>query len=361
MNGFKFGLEAEYLLASKMDLKPLWYKDLSFKTIDEAFTKISLQGIPSLEGLDAEPPHQKLMPFVVEGYGIPDKDFNVIDAWPKGIEIRTPVCNSLEELFTVFETLYSRVKTSMNDIGFTPIALSHHPIETKFSGPQNKRRHDFWMWAMEVMTTYGPDINVSFPQEISSRLFANIEDLNLKVNYYAPALAATSVASPFCAGKPWIVKNQSGKSYRTYRRSVIAPAIELHQNENNRIEFKVFEMTNKSQNFYNNFLLVLTLFLDERLKGRSTNQERIYDSGNVARFGLEAEDVQNRLQEILEAAPKVLTSHGFKADSLKAVMDQLKTKITPADHLLSLYSRQDSMYDVLKELSMHETLSGEKI
>lgn len=367
MNNFKFGLEAEYLLATKSDLKPLWYKDLSFKAIDEAFCKISLEGIPVLTGLDAEPPHQKLMPFVVEGYGIPAKnaqetqDFKPVDAWPKGIEIRTPVCHSLEELFTVFETLYTRVKNSMNSIGLTPIALSHHPIETKFSGPQNKRRHDFWLWAMEVMTTYGPDINISFPQEISDRLFANTDDLNLKVNYYAPALAALSVGSPFCAGKPWLIKNQSGKSFRTFKRSIIAPAIELHQNENNRIEFKVFEMTNKSQNFYNNFLLVLTLFLDESLKGRASNQERIYDSGNVARFGLEAEDVQNRLQEILEAAPKILKDHGFKFESLQLIHDQLKTKQTPADTMLAIYHQNNSLYDVMKELSTHETLLGKRI
>lgn len=361
MKDFKFGLEAEYLLATKDELKPLWYKDLSFKLIDEALSQISLDGIPSLEGLDPEPPHQKLMPFVVEGYGIPDKDFKVIDAWPKGIEIRTPVCHSLEEVFTVFETLYARVKTSMNSLGFTPIALSHHPTESKFSGPQNKRRHDFWLWAMEVMTTYGPDINVSFPKEISDRLFANTEDLNLKVNYYAPAMAALSVASPFCNGKPWMIKNRPGKSFRTYRRSIIAPAIELHQNEDNRIEFKVFEMTNKSQNFYNNFLLVLALFLDENLKGRATNQERIYDSGNVARFGLEAEDVQERLHELLEAAPSILTSYGFKADSLKSVSAQLKSKLTPADHLLKLYAKNSSLTDVLRELSFHETLDGKRI
>ena len=81
------------------------------------------------------------------------------------------------------------------------------------------------------MTTYGPDINVSFPEEITQKLFGNIDDLHLKVNYYAPAMAALSLAAPFFGGAPWIIKGERGKSFRTFKRSVIAPAIELQRRE----------------------------------------------------------------------------------------------------------------------------------
>ena len=46
------------------------------------------------------------------------------------------------------------------------VSLSHHPTESQFQGPCNKRRYDYWIWAMEVMTTYGPDINVSIPASL---------------------------------------------------------------------------------------------------------------------------------------------------------------------------------------------------
>ncbi len=357
MNDFRFGLEAEYMLANSSDMKPLWYKDVTFRELDELFEKISLEGIPSLDGLAAEPPHKKLMPFIVEGYGVPDENFVVKDAYPKGIEIRTPVCHSLDQLFEVFELLYKRVKTALNEKGFSPIAISHHPIETKFSGPQNKRRHDFWLWAMEVMTTYGPDVNVSFPKDITDRLFSDIEDLNRKVNYYAPALAAISLAAPFYEGKPWEIKGQRGKSFRTFKRSVVAPAIELHADENFRIEFKVFEMTSKSREFKNYFLLVLALFLDESLKGRSSNQERIYDSGAVARFGIEAEGMRARLDEILNNASAVLTKHGFDPSPLKT----LNLSMTTSDRMLSLYDDGRTIPEIMREFSMLETLSGERI
>jgi carboxylate-amine ligase len=357
MKDFRFGLEAEYMLASLRDMRPLWYKDVTFKELDELFETISLDGIPSLEGLAAEPPHKKLMPFIVEGYGVPDENFVVKDAYPKGIEIRTPVCHSIEQLFEVFELLYERVKTALAQKNMVPVAISHHPVETKFLGPQNKRRHDFWLWAMEVMTTYGPDVNVSFPKEITQKLFSDIDDLHAKVNYYSPALAAISLAAPFYNGKPWEIKGRRGKSYRTFKRSVVAPAIELHADENFRIEFKVFEMTTKSREFRNYFLLVLALFLDENLKGRSSQQERIYDLGAVARSGIEAEGMRTRLEEILKNAPDVLSRHGFDPAPLKT----LNLTMTTSDRMLNLFDDGRTIEEIMREFSVHETLNGERI
>jgi hypothetical protein len=360
-DSFRFGLEAEFMLASTKDFRPLWYKDVTFKTLDDIFTSISLEGIPSLEGLAAEPPHQKLMPFIVEGYGIPDKDMNIFDAYPKGIEIRTPVCSSIDETLAVYEELYKRVKTALAPAELVPIAISHHPLESKFSGPQNKRRHDFWVWAMEVMTTYGPDINVSFPKDITDKLFGNLEDLNAKVNYYAPAMSAISLAAPFYQGAPWMLKGQAGKSYRTFKRSIVAPAIELHADENFRIEFKVFEMSRKSQDFKDYFLLVLALFLDETLLGRASNQERIYDSGNVARFGLAAEGMKERFIELYGKAPAVLKKFGFDPSSLKNLEHRIERNLSPSDEMIELFKKGVPLNAVMKEFSYLETLSGNRL
>jgi len=352
-SGFHFGLEAEFMLAHSKSWRPLWYKDVTFATLDKIFENISLEGIPDLKGLDQEPPHKKLMPFIVEGYGIPDDQMNIVDAYPKGIEIRTPVCTSIDQTLLVYEELYSRVKKALSTHEMCPIAISHHPVESKFSGPQNKRRHDFWLWAMEVMTTYGPDINVSFPAEISDRLFANIDDLNAKVNYYSPAMAAISLASPFYQGNPWRPKGQQGLSYRTFKRSIVAPAIELHADENFRIEFKVFEMSRNSLDFKNYFLLVLALFLDDSLKGRSSDQERIYDLGAVARFGIKAEGMQERFSELFEKAPQTLQRFGIDSSSLQHLRS-----ITPAQEMLGLYQTYGNLGEVMREYSTLTTLNG---
>lgn len=355
---FRFGLEAEFMLASTSDFRSLWYKDVTFKTLDELFEGISLDGIPPLDGLASEPPHKKMMPFIVEGYGIPDANFEIHDAYPKGIEIRTPVCNSLEQVMSVYEDLYARVKASLATKNLVPIAISHHPIETKFSGPQNKRRHDYWLWAMEVMTTYGPDINVSFPKAITEKLFSDLDDLNAKVNYYAPAMAALSLASPFYQGKPWVLKGGRGKSYRTFKRSIVAPAIELHADENFRIEFKVFEMTRRSLDFKNYFLLVMALFLDESLQGRASSQERVYDSGQVARFGLKAEGMQDRIVELFTKAPATLKAYGFDPSSLADLTARIEQNHSPSDDMVAMFDAGKSINQIMKEYSTLETLSG---
>ncbi len=348
---FRFGLEAEFMLSHSNTFKPLWYRDVTFKTLDRLLTNISLEGIPDLKGLSAEPPHEKLMPFIVEGYGIPDHEMKIIDAYPKGVEIRTPVCTSVKETLGVYETLYHRVKEALSEIEVVPTAISHHPVESQFSGPQNKRRHDFWMWAQEVMTTYGPDINVSFPKEITQKLFSDIEGLHRKVNFYAPAMAALSLSSPFLNGEPWAIKGMRGKSYRTFKRSIIAPAIELHADENYRIEFKVFEMTKDVRDFEAYFHLVLALFLSSDLKGHSSHQERIYDLGQVARWGLNAEGVREVLGELFEKGEKTLPRFGFKTTSLKRLHERFEKRHHISDDMLSLFDQTGSIPEVLKEYS----------
>lgn len=350
---FRFGLESEYLVVRKSDFTPLWHHDLNFERLNGIFESISLEGIPSCEGLDMEPPQTKLMPFVVEGYHLPDMDFQAKEILPKGVEIRTPVCKSLEECLDVHVLLYTRLKEAMNASGYELVCLSHHPLHTNFSGPQNKRRHDYWQWSMEVMTTYGPDINVGLPDKLIPLICE--KDLEAKINYYGPALSALSVASPFCDGAPWSLREGFGKSFRMHKRSYIAPPIEFHPDEKNRYEFKVFDMPCSRLEIEAQFLSFLALVLDEGLKGRSTKQTRIYDLGQVARKGLQAEDMTSRATELLERAPQVLREWGYSPKALDLFRERVATGRTPADEMLEIYQKNNSLEDVLRARSHFKT------
>jgi carboxylate-amine ligase len=308
--------------------------------------------------LELERPHTKLMPYVVEGYGVVDSEFQVLDLLPKGIEIRTPIADSIDECIDLLEDLHGRLQTALSAGGYLAASLSHHPVQTDFEGPQNKRRHDYWQWAMQVMNTYGPDINVSLPKALTEKL--DLADLSAKVNYYAPAMTALSVASPLRGGRPWEIRGGVGKSLRTHRRSVVAPAIEAHLHEAGRIEFKTFEMSWRAQDFYNYFLLWLELLLDPSLAGRASNQTRIYDLGAVARFGLEAETVAERAAELLGKAPAVLAAHGFDPRPLHSMVQRLETRRTPADELIERYrAAGDSLPALLETLTVLEPMPAE--
>ena len=149
-NGFKFGLETEFLLVNSASFRPLWHNDLKFDSLNSA-----LEAIPADEfqcdRLKVEPPHRKPAPYIVEGYHIPDPEMKPIDLLPKGVEIRTPICVSIEDCLAALQTLYARLQHALAELGYRAATLSFHPTQVRFTGPQNKRRHDFWQWAMEAM------------------------------------------------------------------------------------------------------------------------------------------------------------------------------------------------------------------
>jgi carboxylate-amine ligase len=346
--GYHFGIEAEYLLVDSESFRPLWYQDLDFEPLNAALETIPFADLPPVDGLELEPPHRKLMPFVVEGYHLPAPELSPRDLLPKGIEIRTPVCPTIEKCLESLYVLHARMQGALGELGYRAVSMSHHPTADRFEGPQNKRRHDFWQWAMQAMVTYGPDMNVSLPQHLTDRL--NFAELHAKVNYYSPALTALSLASPFYLDKLWHIRGRVGKSIRTYRRSVIAPAIELHPEEAGRLEYKTFETSNRMEDFHAYFLLWLELLLDDDLQGRASDQTRIYDLGVVARDGLAAATVRDRAEEVLDQAPRVLAAHGFDPGPLDQFRRRLETNRLPADDLIDLYERERSIPAILRRL-----------
>jgi hypothetical protein len=121
-DGFRFGLEAEFLLVDAASFRPLWHRDLKFETLNAA-----LEAIPADEfqcaSFKAEPPHRKASPYVVEGYHLPDPDMNPIDLLPKGVEIRTPVRNSIDDCLDALKVLHARMQDALAALGYRAVAL----------------------------------------------------------------------------------------------------------------------------------------------------------------------------------------------------------------------------------------------
>ena len=350
-DAFHFGLEGEFLLVSLPSYKPLWHHDLSFSRLNHLLESIQTSDVGGdVRCFDIEKPHAKAMPFLVEGYMIPDDQFEGVDIQPKGIEIRTPVFSLIQACLEAFKQLHTKLQQALQTIQMKAISLSHHPTESDFEGEINKRRYDFWLWAKEVMSTYGPDINISIPTSVLENFC--IKDFDMKVNYYAPSMTAVSLASPFLSNKIWEpTKGQPGRSFRTYKRSVVAPAIEYHADENNRLEFKVFEMSPYLVDYENYFLMCLTLLLSDQLVGRASNRDRIYAMGEVAKHGLMLVETRDRLEKLLSAARNILPKYGFKTDSLCVLEKRLTDKQVFADELIHLYQKTGQMETVLKYLS----------
>jgi carboxylate-amine ligase len=347
--GFRFGLESEYLLVESSTFRPLGYRELSFDELDAALESIPTDDLPCTGGLQPTPPHRKVMPYYIEGYHVPDVDTEGAQVIPKGIEIRTPPCDSIAQTLELLATLYGRLQEALRRCGLQAVALSHHPLEDDFTGPQGKRPYDRWQWCMQAMLTYGPDVNISLPADLAGQL--DTTDLFAKVNYYAPALAALSLASPIHRGKPWIINGRLGKSVRTYRRSLSGQALRVHPSQGGRLEFKSFEMSPRLGDFHAYLLLWLTLLLDNGLAGRATNQSRVYDLGTVACEGLHVRHVRERAAEVLDRAARTLPAWGFDPAPLEPFAQRVAMRRVPADDILALCQRGHSLSAILRHLA----------
>lgn len=348
-SGFRFGIEAEYLLADAATFRPLVYLGLEFTRLNDLLESISINDLPPLTGLLPLAPHRRVMPYLVEGYHLPDPDAAEPTLIPKGIEIRTPVCRSIEETVVVLGELHARLQRRLADAGLTATALAHHPYDDHFDGPQGARSESAWRWAMQAMMTYGPDVNVGLPPEHIAQI--NVADLFAKVNYYAPAMALFSLASPLHRGRLWSYRGQIGKSLRTFRRSTVGQALELHPEQPGRLEFKCFDMTSRPDDFRAYLALWTAVLLDDELHGRSDEPTRHYELQAAAVNGFNDTALRDRATELLNRGGGALERFGFDPELLRPLWERLRRERLPADEIIERIERGETIEVVLRDLS----------
>lgn len=334
--GLRFGLEGEYLLVDVETFRPLWHHDLTFQHLNGLLETIVyeplLDGL-TLEGLELDPPHRTLMPYYVEGYGLADADLTTfVDKLPKGVEVRTPVCPSIDACLQVYENLYAQLQQTLGTQGLRAVACAHHPTAWGFQAAQNHKRVDWWRWDEQSMTTYGPDLNISLPER--ERVVFDWPRLQRRVNHYAPAFTAFSLASPVGQGRLWQPHGLQGFSLRTYRRSVYGPAVAYHPKERGRLEFKALDMPADRRDFVSYFLLWTWLILDPEALGEADEQDRIYDLGALACAGWRAAGIAARAEEMIDRAGAFLPSLDLDPAPLQRLHQRLEARETPADALI---------------------------
>jgi hypothetical protein len=93
------------------------------------------------------------------------------------------------------------------------------------------------------------------------------------------------------------------------------------------------------------------LILDGDLKGRASEQTRIYDMGRIACDGLKVETVRERASEVLTRIPVALEPWGFDCRSIESFRQRLETDHVPADDIVAIFQREKSLEATLHHLS----------
>jgi hypothetical protein len=343
-NKFGFGIEAEYLLLDR-NFRPLFADDLDFDALRDLVDSIPSSDL-GCDGFNIKPLHKHANPYLIEGYYLADENMKPKTLLPKGIEVRTPIRSSIEETVTVLADATERLRGRIfSEFGYYLCTISHHPTKSNFQAPPNYRRHDYWQWALTAMTTFGPDINISLPQNLVNEV--DQKQLNERINFYMPSVIALSFASPLLDGELWKEDGVQGKSVRTYKRSQWAPIYYVHTEPQLRFEFKGFEMPLENADYKAFFLISLTLLLDPTLTLRTSDEERIANLRYFALHGLESEASQMCAKTLLKAAERTALRLSLDASCLAPMWRRLEAGNSPADKISRTFRTEGSLEKTL--------------
>ncbi|TCK21678.1 glutamate-cysteine ligase family protein [Pseudonocardia endophytica] len=310
-----------------------------------------------------------------EGYERVDECGELIRFDPKGIEIRTRVHDSVGAARDALARDAALLGTVAARHGLRPVAVGHNPIRSAYrlDPPANTYEQAQMRDSPEErtahlhMVTYGPDLNLSFPESGTDP--ETLADAGAKLTYYSPYLVPWSFSSPFRDGRAW-----GGLSARTLRRTGARPAALVYLDpsapllrtdptltrhagipvEIGRIEFKAFDAVPvvpgedpcgdpgdgpDGTGLVEALLTLLTgLLRDDTLTGRRRTPDTAAHR-DVARRGWDDARVRAGSAAVLDAAAAALSGEPEHDDRLALLRDRLERRDTPAARMLARHER----------------------
>lgn len=303
-----------------------------------------------------------------EGYERLDERGELARFEPKGIEIRTLVHDSAGAAEAALAADAAALAEVAARHALRPVAIGHHPVRSSYRLDPPPNAHERAVMASSPeertaplhMVTWGPDLNLSFPESGTDPEV--LADAAAKLTYYSPYLVPWSFSSPFLDGRPW-----GGLSARTARRTGARPAALAYlepgaellptdpslvrhagiPGEVGRIEFKAFDAVavlpgeepadGCGTGLPGALLGLLTgLLRDTTLTGRRHTPDAEAHRRS-ARRGWSDPAIRAGSHVVLEAAESALRHEPDHRDGLASLRERLERRETPADRMLGRY------------------------
>ena len=295
----------------------------------------------------------------VEGYERFDERGALLRCDPKGLEIRTVIHDSVDAAVAALradQALLDAVAAGhglgVTAIGFNPVrseyqvdpALNAWERTHRLGSPEERTAHLH-------MTTYGPDLNLSWAGATPDDLV----DAARKLTALSPCLVPLSFSSPFRDGRPW-----GGLSARTELRTGARPAAlaflaagvpqvpadpSLTQParlpaEIGRLEFKAFDSC-PDLALYGELLSLLTgLVLDTTLQQRRTTPDAALHRHAAGR-GYADPGLRAGAEAALDAAAAAVADRPADASRLTSLRARFDRGECPARDMLARYEAGD--------------------
>ncbi len=362
-SGFRYGIEHETALA-RPDGRFADFKNTTFEELQAIIDMLPLyeEDYPGLEVGDQA---IKLKRWYVEGFERFGPTGELVRCDPKGIETRTPIRASIASAVARLEADFRLLASRALTLGFCPIGIGHNPrrpcyrIEPELNAweKDHRRACPEDRTAHLHMTTYGPDLNISW-----SRLGdAEVVDVGAKLTYYSPYIVPFSFSSPFYEGQLW-----GGLSVRTYIRTGVRPAARvflagrssmIHSDpsltqlsrveaEAGRIEFKAFDACPDLTLYAELLTLIKGLVIDERLDGRRTVPDA--ELHRVSAWaGFDDPEIRAGVRTVLRCAEAAL-SDAQDLTRIQRLWRRLKARTCPARHMIERYNAGEKVAGLQK-------------
>ncbi len=350
---FRYGIEHEAAL-----LRP-----------DGAFADFTNTSFAELAALVAELPEDpadladlrvgdvgiKRKRWYVEGYERFDERGRLLRCDPKGLEIRTVIHDDVEGAVAALRADQRRLDAVAAGHGLGVTAIGFNPVRSEYrvEPPFNAWERGHRLGSPEErtahlhMTTYGPDLNLSWAGCSPDELV----DAARKLTALSPFLVPLSFSSPFRDGVPW-----GGLSARTHVRTGPRPAAlafladgvpqvradpSLTQParlpaEVGRLEFKAFDAC-PDPVLYGELLSLLTgLVLDTTLAPRRTTPDAALHR-QAACHGYADPALRSGAEAVLDAAAAATAHRPADAARLGSLRARFDRGECPARDLLARY------------------------
>lgn len=357
-NAFKWGIEHEFSVVKDGETY-CDFTNTAFEDFDRVIEKLPVHpgDYPMLRVGDLGIRKKR---WYIEGLERFSEEGSFVTLVPKGFEIRTPVCASLEESVATLAHDFALWEEAAKPEGFAAAPVSFNPFATEYvpEPPLNA-----WERAQQTspedltdymhMLTNGPDISFSHPAWSAD----DIIDIGKKLTYYSPYIVPFSFSSPFYEGAPW-----GGLSRRTHYRTGKRPAALVFLDdekklipstpsltkaarvpaEAGRIEFKAFDAVADLSLYESLGMLLLGIALDDTLPGRALTPDMALHQ-KAATKGFEDENIRSGCGAVLAAAQAALP-HELAAPlgRLRGMLDSRRAR---AHDMLDAYARSGSIIE----------------
>ncbi|HZK04694.1 MAG TPA: hypothetical protein VFC82_02475 [Actinomycetaceae bacterium] len=355
IEGFRFGIEHE--VAVRRAGRFCDFTNTPFEDLDQVLDELPLyaEDYPNLRVGDLG---IKLKRWYIEGFERFDAGGGYLRTDPKGFEIRTPICESLDDAVSTLREDTALWQRAAERHGFVPLRTAINPYRSEFvpdpplnpweladrCSPEERTAHIH-------MVTYGPDISFSHP-DLST---AETIEIGQKLTFASPFIVPFSFSSPFACGGEW-----GGLSRRTYVRTGPRPAVLVHVGSDDdvvpssptltdraripaevgRIEFKAFDCVTDFGLYRALGTLLLGLALDNTLTGRALVPDSDLHRRSAA-AGFEDPATAEGAEAALRAASRALP--GGERDHLEPLVAMLRDRRTPAHEMIRTFRATGSL------------------